>query len=189
MKALILKQAELEGKPPLKANKHLPNCDENAPLTGSDVKGRFVSGRLTGYGKAEYVSKTQGVRGDCYTGMFRDGKRSGHGEMIFNQFSEIIMDYQPAKYVGRWRFNKRNGHGVMTWPDGSKYEGEWSNDCRVQGKLFMPQDHNEYEGSFKDDKFEGIGKITYTREGITFEGLFEAGLASNIGKIVNQATK
>ncbi len=53
----------------------------------------------------------------------------------------------------------------------------------------MPQDHNEYEGSFKDDKFEGIGKINYTREGLTFEGLFEKGLASNIGKLENKASK
>lgn len=49
----------------------------------------------------------------------------------------------------------------------------------------MP-DHNIYEGSFKNDKFDGIGKIIYDREQMVFEGLFENGLASNIGKLTNQ---
>ena len=153
-----------------------------------------MNGRLTGYGRAEYVPLpysgiTSGSRGDVYTGMFRDGKRSGYGEMVFNQFNDNIMDFQAAKYQGQWRFNKRNGQGIMTWPDGSKFEGEWKDDCRVYGKLVMPQDHNDYEGSFKDDKFEGIGKITYHREGVEFEGLFEKGLASNIGRLVNKSNK
>ena len=29
----------------------------------------------------------------------------------------------------------------MSWPDNSRFEGDWSNDCRIKGKLFMP-DHN-----------------------------------------------
>ena len=155
----------------------------DAAKTGdASMNGRFYKGRLCGYGKVEYVG------GDTYIGMFKDGKRSGHGQMIFNQYSDIIMDYQKCLFEGDWKFNKRNGYGVMTWPDNSRFEGEWSNDCRTKGKLFMP-DHNEYQGSFRNDKLHGIGKIIYDREGIVFEGIFENGLASSIGKLTYKNSK
>lgn len=92
------------------------------------------------------------------------------------------MDYQQAKFDGEWKLNKRNGHGSMVWPDGSRFEGEWRNDERVQGKLVMP-DHNVYEGHFRNDKFHGIGKITYDRDGTSFEGIFANGFASTIGRL------
>ena len=95
-------------------------------------------------------------------GMFKDGKRSGHGKMVFNQFNELIYGYQKAHFEGEWKFNKRNGQGTMHWPDGSHFEGEWSNDCRVSGKMFMP-DQNVYEGEFRNDKLHGLGKVKYSR--------------------------
>lgn len=73
----------------------------------------------------------------------------------------------------------------MEWPDKSKFSGLWSNDCRIQGKLEMP-DENFYEGSFQDDLMHGLGKITYVRDGIVYEGLFHKGQASNIGRLTNQ---
>ena len=149
---------------------------------GGETHGHFLKGRLCGYGRVEYVG------GDSYIGMFKDGKRSGTGEMIFNQFNDLLNDYQPAKFVGEWKFNKRNGQGTMTWPDNSKFEGEWSNDFRVFGKLEMP-DHNIYEGFFKSDQFHGVGKIHYEREGLVYEGMFSEGLASNIGKVTNKNLK
>ena len=73
----------------------------------------------------------------------------------------------------------------MEWPDKSKFSGEWSNDCRVRGKLEMP-DENYYEGSFLNDLMHGVGKITYVRDSIIFEGLFHKGQASNIGRVTYQ---
>jgi hypothetical protein len=70
----------------------------------------------------------------------------------------------------------------MEWPDGSEYEGEWLNDARLKGSLIMP-DKNKYIGEFRNDKFHGIGKIEYLREQLSFEGLFENGFSSKIGKI------
>ena len=57
--------------------------------------------------------------------------------MVFNQYNEYIMDYQQATFDGLWKFNKRNGFGIMNWPDGGRFEGEWSNDFRSKGKQFM----------------------------------------------------
>lgn len=62
-----------------------------------------MRGRLCGYGSVQYVG------GDEYVGMFKDGKRSGHGKMVFNQFNELIYGYQKAHFEGEWKFNKRNG--------------------------------------------------------------------------------
>lgn len=50
----------------------------------------------------------------------------------------------------------------MHWPDGSHFEGEWSNDSRVSGRMYMP-DQNVYEGEFRNDKLHGLGKVKYTR--------------------------
>ena len=57
--------------------------------------------------------------------MFKDGKRSGKGTMLFNQLNEAVGAVNLAKYEGDWKFNKRNGIGEMTWSDGSKYVGNW----------------------------------------------------------------
>jgi len=71
----------------------------------------------------------------------------------------------------------------MVWPDSSTFDGEWRNDERVYGKLTMADD-NVYEGHFRDDQFHGVGKITYSRDGHIFEGIFENGFASTIGRLI-----
>jgi hypothetical protein len=141
--------------------------------------GHFVKGRLIGWGEVEYKG------GDCYRGMFKDGKRSGYGVMSINQYNDVISQYVPARFEGEWKFNKRNGYGEMEWPDKSKFSGLWSNDCRVQGKLEMPDD-NVYDGHFQHDLMHGLGKITYVRDNLEYEGLFHKGQASNIGRLTNQ---
>lgn len=130
--------------------------------------GSFKNGRLHGWGEVEYRG------GDCYRGMFKDGKRSGYGIMSINQYNNVINQYVPARFEGEWKFNKRNGYGEMEWPDKSKFSGQWSNDCRVQGKLEMP-DENYYEGTFQNDLMHGLGKITYVRDNTVYEGLFYKG--------------
>ena len=47
----------------------------------------------------------------------------------------------------------------------------------------MP-DQNIYEGEFRNDKFHGVGKMTYVREGFSFECIYRRGFASNIGRAV-----
>ena len=45
--------------------------------TKDHLNGFFKNGRLCGYGICEYKGD------DLYTGMFKDGKRSGQGAMVF----------------------------------------------------------------------------------------------------------
>ena len=44
-------------------------------------------------------------------------------------------------------------------------------------------DSNIYEGEFRDDKYHGVGKISYARENIVFHGIFNNGFSSKIGKL------
>jgi hypothetical protein len=30
-----------------------------------------------------------------------------------------------SRYDGEWKYDNREGHGMKTWPDGSRYDGEW----------------------------------------------------------------
>lgn len=50
-------------------------------------QGKFIKGRLHGWGEVQYKG------GDIYRGMFKDGKRSGYGSMVINQFQDI-NDYE-----------------------------------------------------------------------------------------------
>jgi len=49
------------------------------------------------------------------------------------------------------------GWGSQVWPDGGRYEGEWSQN-RAHGKgKFWHADGDIYEGDWRDDKANGYG--------------------------------
>lgn len=57
--------------------------------------------------------------------------------------------------TGYMKDNMRHGQGVQVWPDGAKYEGEWSkNQANGKGK-FWHADGDVYEGEWRDDKANG----------------------------------
>lgn len=65
--------------------------------------------------------------------------------------------------------NLRHGRGIQIWIDGSMYEGYWKNDkANVMGKL-THADGDTYEGQWLDDKAHGIGVYTHT-DGAKYEG-------------------
>ena len=46
----------------------------------------------------------------------------------------------------------RHGHGVYTWPDGRKYEGEYSNDKKHGFGIYIWADGRRYEGNWEHGK-------------------------------------
>lgn len=71
--------------------------------------------------------------------------------------------------VGYMKDQMRHGHGVQVWPDGAKYEGEWSrNQANGKGK-FWHADGDVYEGDWKDDKANGFGVYVHVN-GARYEG-------------------
>jgi hypothetical protein len=45
--------------------------------------------------------------------------------------------------------------------------------------------NREYYGEFKNDLYDGKGKITMTEKKVTFEGIFKEGICPNTGKLTN----
>ena len=63
----------------------------------------------------------------------------------------------------------------MTYPDESRYEGEFKHGKRNgRGKLFLAEG-KEYEGDFRDDKPNGIGIVTV--DGTVYRGEIEEGFS------------
>ena len=76
-----------------------------------------------------------------------------------------------AKYQGEWLADSdvRDGRGFQIWPDGSLYEGYWSeNKANGKGRL-IHADGDVYEGAWKDDKAHGFGVYMHA-DGARYEG-------------------
>ena len=54
-----------------------------------------------------------------YLGELKDGKKHGHGTLIFND---------GTKYVGEFKDDVIHGHGTLTYADGDVYVGGFSED-------------------------------------------------------------
>lgn len=66
-----------------------------------------------------------------------------------------------SRYEGEWKGNKRHGYGVWTRPDGTRYTGEWKEDKPDGlGSLFNP-DGSSYAGQWKAGRRNGQGTMTY----------------------------
>lgn len=98
---------------------------------------------------------------------------NGYGTFVFSS---------SAKYVGDFKNGKLHGKGMLTYPDGSKYIGNWVEQIRQGIGRFYATDGSEYFGHFHDNKFHGEGTMTYPNKD-EYRGLWEAGLRQGKGEI------
>ena len=105
-------------------------------------------------------------------GEFDYGYQKGVGidqsQLEFRQ--EQLLENQ-AKYAGQWMkgTNIRIGKGKQIWPDGSIYEGWWSdNKANGNGRL-IHADGDVYNGAWLDDKAHGYGTYAHL-DGAQYEG-------------------
>jgi len=132
--------------------------------------GRFKKGELCGQGKAMIKN------GDEYRGSFKCGKFNGKGVMNYRFLTGFMQsDKESGVYDGEWANGIRSGIGKMKWTDSSIFEGEWRDDCRMQGKLKTPSGIT-YEGYWKRGLFHGKGKLSI-RGNMTIECVFKEGKA------------
>lgn len=74
-----------------------------------------------------------------------------------------------TRYEGEWRNDKKEGRGTYTWSDGTRYEGEWLDD-KKDGRGTLTRENGErYKGEWRDDKKEGRGTFTWP-DGVHYEG-------------------
>lgn len=72
-------------------------------------------------------------------------------------------------YEGEWSAEgKRHGHGVLTFPDRSRFVGQFSQGFfQGPGVLSLP-DGGKYEGNFQSGRYHGYGVYT-AANGMKFE--------------------
>ncbi|MBW1900788.1 MAG: SPOR domain-containing protein [Deltaproteobacteria bacterium] len=73
-----------------------------------------------------------------------------------------------SKYEGQWKDNKRNGQGTLSFPDGGRLAGQWK-DGHFNGQGTMTYSYGVYEGHWKDGMKNGQGIMTYS-DGSKYEG-------------------
>lgn len=104
-----------------------------------------------------------------WTGACADGYASGQGVLAWKTAEgykatmeaslvrgeasgDVVLKRPDYTYTGGWRAGQRNGRGEAAFATGGSYAGAW-----------------------KDDRFDGQGKIVYAGSGRTYEGEFRDG--------------
>lgn len=90
--------------------------------------------------------------------------RNGHG----------LRRFGDAEYVGDLLEGQANGRGVLTYADGSYYEGEFKLGERVGKGSVHYADGSVFRGSWKTNKKHGLGILT-TADGDVVEGQYVQG--------------
>ena len=88
------------------------------------------------------------------------------------------------KYDGYWSNNLREGKGIMTYKNGDKYDGNWKNDIREgEGKIYFFEGY--YQGIWKNNEFNGNVEIFYYNKK-RFKGILKNGKREGEAIIINE---
>lgn len=134
------------------------------------------------HGKGTLLDHNDGSK---YSGDWQNGRMHGHGTIS-----------SPGKFtfVGEWKDGRYHGKGTLTVADGRAFKGHWEDghlegwgiytdaagNTIYNGQWHKGQKHGKgwicdkgliYEGEFADNKFSGMGVLTY-EGGERFEGEF-----------------
>ena len=97
--------------------------------------------------------------------------RTGPSTKVSDQHSKLGYSLILIK-IGYLNDGMRHGPGTQVWPDGAKYEGEWSqNKANGTGK-FWHADGDVYEGRWEEDKANGFGVYVHVN-GAKYEGYWK----------------
>ena len=96
-----------------------------------------------------------------YTGQYRNGKREGMGEQIWNDGS---------CYQGFFENDQSSGKGVQVYITGDWYKGDWKDGMsHGLGEYHHLRDKITYKGEWYRGEQHGFGKETY-QDGSIYEG-------------------
>ncbi len=146
-----------------------------------------------GYGTYKWISQSK-----KYKGYWRNGKRDGEGTCEYGKFHSVYSGCKfegewrnntwysgtfscdnGYKAVGKWKNDKLNGKAIITYSNGSTYEGELINgELHGYGYYYWTKQDKTYKGQWINGKREGKGSSTYgTRHtslaNCTFDGYWE----------------
>lgn len=84
------------------------------------------------------------------------------------------------RYEGEWSEGNRHGQGAMAWPDGRRYQGGWRDGERHgQGAMTWP-DSRRYQGAWRNDRVHGHG-VYIEVDGTRVEGQWIQSLLETAG--------
>merc|ERR1712224_1037712 len=100
-------------------------------------------------------------------GEWRDGTADGYGTFI--KSNPLVI------FACRWTADSKEGEGVESWPDGTKYKGDFCNDARhgygeYEGPMVDDSLGVSYCGSWAENNFEGPG-VYHWEDGRSFSGI------------------
>jgi hypothetical protein len=97
-----------------------------------------------------------------------------------------FMESDGSTYVGEWVAGHREGKGVMTYVNGAKYDGSWSNDKYHKNGSYLGGTNDsikQYDGEWNQGRMHGKGSLTL-RNGDTFKGTFKDGRFHGTGTYI-----
>ncbi|XP_063799146.1 MORN repeat-containing protein 1 isoform X2 [Pseudophryne corroboree] len=119
-----------------------------------------------------------------YEGEWKDGKKHGHGKLLFRDGSYYEGEFMHGEitgnglrywatsgntYSGEFLDGELHGHGVMQYKDGGRYEGAFVFGIREGHGLLVDKDGQTYSGAFHNNKRYGEGQMTF-QNGDHYEG-------------------
>jgi hypothetical protein len=150
---------------------------------GEFYDGEWVDDKMEGMGTLTYVN------GNCFTGMYKAGKRAdGPGTMVYKEdgkagdvytgqwVSEMeqgdgVMEYNNGNmYKGEWKVGMREGQGSQLYKTTDRYTGQWAHDVRQGFGIYTVKEkiinravyfEDKYEGDWVEDQWTGQGEITF----------------------------
>lgn len=166
----------------------------------SEVKlnwsGTCVGAKASGKGNFTWSFREGGkLESGSYIGEFRNGSPDGHGKITLSnghQFDGQWLDGKlhrgvktwpdGSRYVGQFLNYMAHGEGEVRYANGQRYEGQFLNDKRHGHGTFTWPDGSRYEGQWANDKRNGVG--TYTSpDGYRYVGQYRDDKAHGNGKV------
>jgi hypothetical protein len=93
---------------------------------------------------------------------------------------EGTLTFPDGTYRGEIRQNLMHGAGILSFNDGSRYEGTFVNGIMEGHGVFVQADGRRYEGDFKNGRMEGSGYCRWPN-GDEYRGQFQGGMMHGIG--------
>lgn len=112
-----------------------------------------------------------------YSGNVRYGVLESGPENI----SGILTFADGTKYEGEIHNNKITGQGILTFPTGAIYTGELLNGLRNGYGIYQSPEGIKYEGNWKRGLKHGFGKME--RPNMFYEGEWKTGYIEGQGKL------
>lgn len=186
-------------KVPASQNRTVIGAELRLGLFKLDAAGRKTVEKLREDEGIQYMRAFFDDDTDCvYTGMWRmpDLQSNRNSARSFrSNTKEKLKEYggpegygiqqwpNGSVYQGMWSEGKANGYGRYILMSGDVYWGNWKADKAHGFGEYLYKDGTRYKGEWKDDKFHGEGAEAWP-DGSRFTGVYKSGMKCGQGTFV-----